>query len=257
MSPPGRPEGEYRSAPHEGSPVRHAGSSSLANGTPSARGLGALLIAEALLSFAPVAILGSAIGWPASLRKPAAEQLAAIAAAPDAVASGYGLYLLYSLLIAPVLILLAARALGGLQRPAAAVVAAFATMSALARGIGILRWLTVMPGLAASHAAAADAAGRLQIERLFDALSAYGGGIGEVLGVSLLMAAALGMLCVAAWREATMPRWLSSFGVLVALLLAALSLPVLHGPPLVPVAAAVSLLSAWMIGAGVWVMRRG
>ena len=256
MSPPGRPEGEYRSAPHEGSPVRHAGSSSLANGTPSARGLGALLIAEALLSFAPVAILGSAIGWPASLRKPAAEQLAAIAAAPDAVASGYGLYLLYSLLIAPVLILLAARALGGLQRPAAAVVAAFATMSALARGIGILRWLTVMPGLAASHAAA-DAAGRLQIERLFDALSAYGGGIGEVLGVSLLMAAALGTLCVAARREATMPRWLSSFGVLVALLLAALSLPVLHGPALVPVAAAVSLLSAWMFGAGVWVMRRG
>ena len=256
MSPPGRPEGECRNAPHEGSPVRHAGSSALASGTPSARGLGALLIAEALLSFAPVAILGSAIGWPASLRKPAAEQLAAIAAAPDAVASGYGLYLLYSVLIAPVLILLAARALGGLQRPAAAVVAAFATMSALARGIGILRWLTVMPGLAASHAAA-DAAGRLQIERLFDALSAYGGGIGEVLGVSLLMAAALGMLCVAAWREATMPRWLSSFGVLVALLLAALSLPVLHGPPLVPVAAAVSLLSAWMIGAGVWVMRRG
>ena len=45
--------------------------------------------------------------------------------------------------------------------------------------------------------------------------------------------------------------------VLVALLLAALSLPVLHGPALVPVAAAVSLLSAWMIGARVWVMRRG
>ena len=72
----------------------------------------------------------------------------------------------------------------------------------------------------------------------------------------LLMAAALGTLCVVAWREATMPRWLSSFGVLVALLLAALSLPVLHGPPLVPVAAAVSLLSAWMIGAGVCVDRK-
>lgn len=88
-----------------------------ANGMPPARGLGALLIAEALLSFAPVAILGRAIGWPASLRKPAAEQLAAIGAAREAVAFGYGLHLLYSLLVAPVLIVLAARALGGLQRP--------------------------------------------------------------------------------------------------------------------------------------------
>ena len=204
-----------------------------------------MFIAEALLSFVPVAILGSAIGWPASLRKPAAEQFAAIGAAPDAVAMGYGLDLLYSLLIAPVLIVLAARALGGLQRPAAAVVAAFATMSALAPGTGIVRWLTVMPARAASQAAA-DAAGRLQVERLFDALNACGGGIGEVLGASLLMAAALGTLCVAAWREASMPRGLSGLsgsGTLVALLLAALSLPVFHAPALVPVAAAVSRLS--------------
>ena len=50
--------------------------------TPSRnRALGALLIIDALLSFAPVAILAPAIGWPASLGKPAAEQMAAIAAA--------------------------------------------------------------------------------------------------------------------------------------------------------------------------------
>ena len=90
-----------------------------------ARGVGGFLIAEALLSFAPVAVLGSAIGWPASLRKPAAGQLAAIAAAPDAVALGDGLYLLYSVLVAPVMIVLAARAFGGLQRLAVAAVAAF------------------------------------------------------------------------------------------------------------------------------------
>lgn len=219
-----------------------------------ARALGALCIFEAMLAFAPVAILGSAIGWPASLRKPAAEQLAAIVGAPDAVALGYGLYLLYSLLIAPVMIVVAARALGGLQRPAAAVVVAFASMSALARGVGILRWLTTMPALALAHAAA-DTAGRLQIERLFDALTAYGGGIGEVLGVSLLMAAALGTLCAAAWRDAAMPRWLCVLGCLAALLLAGLSAPVFGGPALVPAAAAVSLLSVWLVGVGVWVMR--
>ena len=54
-----------------------------------------LLIATSLLSFVPLVILGSAIGWPASLDKPAAQQLAAIAQAPQAVAMGYGVYLLY------------------------------------------------------------------------------------------------------------------------------------------------------------------
>ena len=221
-----------------------------------ARGVGWFLMAESLLSFAPLAVLGRAIGWSASLRKPAAEQLAAIAASPDAVALGYGLYLLYSVLVAPVMIVLSARTLGGLNRPAACVVAAFATMSALARAVGILRWLTVMPALATAHAAA-DPAARWQLERIFDAVTVYGGGIGEVLGVSLLMAAALGTLCVSAWRDGTMPRWLCATGALVAVLLAGLSAPVFRGPDLVPVAAAVSALSLWMLCAGVWALRPG
>ncbi|MBC7941408.1 MAG: DUF4386 family protein [Chitinophagaceae bacterium] len=219
--------------------------------------LGWLLVAEALLSFVPVAILGAAIGWPASLDKPAAEQLAAIAAAPASVSLGYAVYLLYSLLVAPVMIGLAARSLGGLNNPLAATVVAFGVLSALARSIGILRWLTVMPVLATAHAgAAADPALRSQIEWLFDGLTVYGGGIGEVLGVSLLMSASVGTLCVAALRRRSMPRWLASMGLLAALLLAGLSLRVVRGPEIVPVALAVSLLSAWMLAAGVWVMRR-
>ena len=51
--------------------------------------LGSLLIAAAILSFLPIAILGPAIGWPASLRAPAAVQLAAIAGEPAAVALAY------------------------------------------------------------------------------------------------------------------------------------------------------------------------
>ncbi len=42
-------------------------------GPGTGTGLGILLMVEALLSFAPVAILGAAIGWPAFLGKPAAE----------------------------------------------------------------------------------------------------------------------------------------------------------------------------------------
>ena len=219
--------------------------------TPSRhRALGALLIADALLAFAPVAILAPAIGWPASLGKPAAEQLGAIAGAPGAVVAGYGLYLLYSVLVAPLMIGLAARLQGGLSSPLGMTVAAFAALSALARSIGILRWLTVMPALATAHAGA-DPATRAQIQLLFHAITTYGGGIGEVLGVSLFMALAVGALSVGALLRGGLPTWLAGLGLLSAIALAGLSLPVFGGPALVPVAAAVSLLSIWMLAAGV------
>ena len=223
--------------------------------TPSHhRALGALLIADALLAFAPIAILAPAIGWPASLGKPAAEQLVAIASAPGAVVAGYGLYLLYSVLVAPLMIGLAARLQGGLSSPLGMTVAAFAALSALARSIGILRWLTVMPALATAHAAAAPA-DRTQIELLFNAITTYGGGIGEVLGVSLFMALSVGTLSVDALLRGGLPAWLAGLGLLSALALAGLSLPVFGGPALVPVAAAVSLLSVWMLAAGVRMLR--
>ena len=219
--------------------------------TPSHhRALGALLIADALLAFAPLAILAPAIGWPASLGKPAAEQLVAIASAPGAVVAGYGLYLLYSVLVAPLMIGLAARLQGGLSSPLGVTVAAFAALSALARSIGILRWLTVMPALATAHSGA-DPATRAQIELLFKAVTTYGGGIGEVLGVSLFMALSVGTLSVGALLRGGLPAWLAGLGLLTAAALAGLSLPVFGGPALVPVAAAVSLLSVWMLAAGV------
>ena len=217
--------------------------------------LGALLITDALLSFAPVIVLGRAIGWPQSLGLPAAEQLSRIHAQPEAVAFGYGLYLLYSVLVAPVMIAMAARVFGGLHRPLAATVAAFAVLSTLARAIGILRWLTVMPALATAHAAA-DPATRVSIERLFDAVNAYGGGIGELLGVSLFMAASLGLLCIGALRQRLLPTWLASLGLVAAALLGSAFLPAVGVPLAAPMALAVSSLSVWMIAASVWALRK-
>ena len=43
-----------------------------------ARGVGGFLIAEALLSFAPVAVLGSAIGWPAVAAQAGETRLALV-----------------------------------------------------------------------------------------------------------------------------------------------------------------------------------
>ena len=216
------------------------------------RWLGGLLIAEALFAFAPVAVLGPAIGWPASLRSPAAVQLAAIADHPGALSLGYGLYLAYSLLIAPVLIGLAARTLGSLARPLAATVVAFAALSALARSIGILRWLTVMPVLAQRHAGAEPTA-RASIELVFDALTSYGGGIGELLGVSVFMAMALLLLCGAAWRHDSMPKWLAGLGLSCGVLLALIAAPALGLPLAAPMALAATLLSVWMLLSGMWV----
>ena len=219
-------------------------------------GLGLFLIAEALLSLAPMAVLGPAIGWPASLDNPAAQQLAAIGAAPDAVSAGYTIYLLYSLLIAPLMIVLAARTFGSLSHPVAATVVAFGVLSTLARAIGILRWLTVMPVLATAHAAA-DPAARAQIELAFTTLTTYGGGIGELLGVSLLMAASLGTLCLGALRLGGLPRWLAGLGLVAAAALVGMALPALGVAFEVPTAIAVSLLSVWMLAAGVHALRRG
>jgi Domain of unknown function (DUF4386) len=210
-----------------------------------------IYIATALLSFAPLMILGSAIGWPASLGKPAAEQLAAIARAPQAVATGYGVYLLYSILVLPVMVLATRRIFGSMASAGALLVVGFAALSVLARSIGILRWLTVMPALAQQHAVA-DAATRGTIELVFQAVTLWGGGIGELLGVSLFMGLSLSLAMLAAWRLGSLPRWLSLLGLLAAALLLGMFLPAVGVAVKVPVAAAVTMLSVWMLAMGLW-----
>ena len=232
-------------------PPLHMSAFSASNFSASQRFLlGALLIAAAILSFLPIAILGPAIGWPASLRSPAAQQLAAIASAPAAVALGYSVYLLYSVLVLPVMTLLAWRCSGSLGKPIAVMVVAFAALSVLARSIGILRWLTAMPAMAQQHAAA-DAAAKQVLEAIFTTVTTYGGGIGELLGVSLFMSLSLGLAMAAAWAGRTLPRWLAAFGMASALLLFALLLPMLGIAVRVPIALAATVLAVWMVVAGV------
>ena len=143
--------------------------------------------------------------------------------------------------------------LGGLDRTLAQMVIGFAALSVLARSIGILRWLTVMPELSRSHAAA-GASGKAGIEQVFVALNSYGGGIGELLGVSLFAAAAVLLLAIGAWRARAVPHWLSALGVFAALSLFALFLPAMGIAVEAPIALAVTALSVWMWVLGGWLI---
>lgn len=217
----------------------------------NAMAISLFLIFISALSFAPMVILGPAIGWPASLRNPAADQLMAIARSPQSVALGYGVYLFYSVLVLPAMALIARRVFGSLASVGAVMVVAFAAISVLARCIGILRWLTVMPELAQQHAKAADGQ-RSAIELVFQAVTVWGGGIGELLGVSLFMALSVGIAMAGAWVRRSLPRWLAGLGMVSALLLFSMLLPALGIAVKVPVAVAVSVLTVWMLAVGVW-----
>ncbi len=210
-----------------------------------------LLIVASLLSFVPMVILGPAIGWPASLRNPAADQLTAIARSPQAVALGYGVYLLYSVLVLPVMVVIARRVYGHLASAGAVMVVALAAISVLARCIGILRWLTVMPELAQQHAKAGEGQ-RSAIELVFQAITVWGGGIGELLGVSLFMSLSVGIAMAGAWQHRSLPRWLIALGAVAAALLLGMMLPALGLAIKVPVAIAVSVLTLWMLAIGIW-----
>jgi hypothetical protein len=204
-----------------------------------------IFVIVAVLSIAPVLILGPAIGWPASLSQPAATQLSSIAATADAVTLGYAVYALYSLAIAPIAILVAWKTTG-LRGPLAMMIVAFGALSALSRLIGIFRWLTVMPLLATNHATA-DTVTQRNIEQLFSAINAYGGGIGELLGVALFGGLWLAIAMIAAIRNRTLPLWLSAIGIVSALLQISLALPALGMKPPVSIAVAVTLFAIWLI----------
>ncbi len=90
---------------------------------------------------------------------------------------------------------------------------------------------------------------------MFDAVHAYGGGIGEILGVSLFMALSVGLLSIGGRLTGRLPTWLATLGAIGAAMLAALAAPAFGAPEFMPVAAAVSMLSVWMLAAGVWLLR--
>jgi hypothetical protein len=154
-----------------------------------------------LLMFVPAIVLGAAIDWPASLDEPASVVMPLIVEQAVAVQIGYVVYLAYSILFLPVVALLGRVAGDSLLVRVAIVLAG---ISALARSIGILRWLTVLPELAANNGS----------PELFDAINSFGGGIGELLGVSIFGAGAVALIAIA--LRTALPRWITVTGLIAA-----------------------------------------
>jgi Domain of unknown function (DUF4386) len=220
------------------------------------RTAGWLAIVHALMFLFPLTVLGMAIGWPGNLDMPAAHNLPLMLSQAAAVKAGYSVYLLYSLLFFPT-VLLIARALHGRDEfPLLLKLSiGFALLSTLARCLGIARWLNVMPVLATQYQSA-DAAGQAQISLIYTAFNAYAGGVGEVLGVFSLAAISLAFLVIYMWSSRTVPRWIAILGWMTVAGLGVLAMELFGLDLAVLIAPFGVLYMVWMVCLGIVLIRK-
>lgn len=218
-----------------------------------ARAAAALAALQAVLFLVPMAVLGQAIGWPASLKLPATEVLPLIAEQANAVVIGYGAYLTVSLALIPLAFVmrtwLATKGVVGWHVDAAAFIGAGA---GLFKTLGIVRWLSVMPMLAAEYTAA-DQSARQVIELSYRTVNAYAGAVGELLGVQLLS----GIWLVAigfALRQAD-KSWLGIAGIALGSMFLATALRVAFPIAALIQSAAVPLALVWFVGLAIMLWR--
>lgn len=223
-------------------PVRSAGWTSLAQG---------------LLILVPTIVLGAAVNWPESLGDPASVALPRLADNEGAVRFGYAVYLLYSVLFAVTITLLARLVEHDVATGVRRLIVGFAVASAVARSIGIVRWLGPMPELAETYTSAADEGQRYATGGVYEALNSFGGTIGEALGVGLFAAISIGLLTVGLLRSPTIPRWIAVWGVIAAISVA-VNVVELFGVDPGPLAVVtVSVVQFWFMATGIWLLARG
>jgi hypothetical protein len=213
---------------------------------------GVVLLLQGFSLFAPMAVLGNAIQWPDSLDYPPAKMLPLLRAQLDGVRLGYGLYLGYSLLFLVTGVLtvrLAARSgpLGALAFIAIGAAAA----SALARAIGILRWLTGSTVLAEAHAAPGlSAEGRAALEAMQAAINAWGGAIGESLGVAAFAAIWALATSLLILRDRQLPAWAGLSGLAVGGVVALPALELFGIAPPVSIVVSTTAIQLWFMALG-------
>lgn len=218
------------------------------------RTAGVMLIVEGLLIYAPLVILGAAIGWPTSLGEPASVNLPLMVSERPSVLLGYSIYLLYSVLFWPVSHLTAravSRGHRGEAEGLTRLASGFGLGSAVLRVLGIVRWLVPMQLLADLWVAPGTTEGTKEtLSLLYETLNAYAGSVGELLGVGLFAALWAGFVTAAIFRTGALPRFLGVFGVVTTVLLALPLLEiVIDTGPLVTVSGVA--FSLWLTTMGV------
>lgn len=123
--------------------------------------------------------------------------------------------------------------------------------SALAQAIGLLRWVFVVPGLAATFVdPAASPATREATLVVFDAVHRYGGMVlGEMVG-QLLLAAWTAVVAVQLYRSGIVPRWLSAAGLLTIPFWVLGQTELLHG--VIPDVTAIEVIPLAFMGWEAW-----
>ncbi|MFX0073674.1 MAG: DUF4386 family protein [Candidatus Hermodarchaeota archaeon] len=178
-----------------------------------------LVIMEWVLILSTLLILGLTINWPASLGDPASVVLPLIKNQWIAVMIGYSLYLIYSILVFPLIILLCTMMKGqSFNRIELIEIAkGFSLASMIFRLLGILRWLTVMQVLSGEYRQESN---RKQVRLLFESFNSYAGSLGETLGVSLLMGMTIFLISYYMIKEFDMlPKWIGYMGIISSILL--------------------------------------
>jgi hypothetical protein len=217
---------------------------------------GWLLIAESLMIFVPLTVLGGAINWPKSLSDPADKILPLLIQNASAVRFGYLVYLVYSILFG-VIALLVTRVLND-EKPASIlrVAAGFGLASMITRCLGIIRWLVAMPALAILYTdSTISTATRDSIAVVYRVLNDYAGSVGEMLGVSLFAGLWLAIISWEILQTKLLPKWLGFLGLVSATLLA-IQLAKLFGVDLGAfISVSVSILQLWFLAMGITLAR--
>ncbi|MBU44945.1 MAG: hypothetical protein CMN76_17120 [Spirochaetaceae bacterium] len=191
------------------------------------RPLAWLGILIAVLSFtlfqAAFITLGSAIQWPDSLDYPPERIFPLLIEKASAVYSGYYMYLMYSLLLIPIV-----QISGGLFTDRGTfwsvqlmkVAVGFAVASAVLRALGIVRWQYAMMYLAGVHEQPEASAAAIQTtEIVFQTLNLYAGKVGEHLGVGLTGSLMLAFYGLALLGADLNRKWLGWLSLIVATLI--------------------------------------
>ena len=153
---------------------------------PAAVGrIGIVLIVFAVAFNLPYAWLASRFDYPAILRSPPGDVLAAFVDGGASLILAWAAFALAALLFAPIAIGVAM--VTRQKGRSSSAIAALGIAAGVTQAIGLSRWVYAVPGLAAGWAASgADPRMRASIETTFTTLHQFAGvGIGEAIGQSL------------------------------------------------------------------------